>query len=270
MAVTHPRIHWGARDVEWTYVPETTDEITSVARRMFAEALGTLGFVFLAGAALIVNGTVTDGGLGLLGMAAATGVAYALMVYMFHPISGGHINPAITLGEMCARRMPPSIAGLYIVAQAGGAVLGALLLEVIFRDFVGDASGAATLSFADEMTGWTGALFEGILAFALVVAYFRAFVHGKGDPTVGAVTLGLIVGAAFLVAFPLTGAALNASRVFGTALVANEWTDFGWYALGALGGAVAGLVYDYVFQTPEEVATGDSPGREAPASQHAA
>jgi len=252
MAITHPRIHWGARDVEWTYVPETTDELTSVARRMFAEALGVLGFVFIAGAALIVNGDITGGGLGLLGMAAATGLAYALMVYMFHPVSGGHLNPAITLGEMFARRMPPSIAGLYIIAQAGGAVLGALLLEVIFRDFVGDASGAATLAFNGEMTGWIGALFEGVLIFALVVAYFRAFVDRKSDPAVGAVTLGLIVGAAFLVAFPLTGAALNLSRVFGTAFVANEWADFGWYALAMAGGALAGLVYEYVFHTPEE------------------
>ena len=73
MAVTHPRIHWGARDVEWTYVPETTDEITSIGRRMFAEAFGVLGFVFFAGAAIIVNSQITDGGLGLLGMAAATG-----------------------------------------------------------------------------------------------------------------------------------------------------------------------------------------------------
>jgi glycerol uptake facilitator-like aquaporin len=255
MAITHPRIHWGARDVEWTYVPETTDEITSVARRMFAEALGVLGFVFFAGAAIIVNGQITSGGLGLLGMAAATGLAYALMVYMFHPVSGGHLNPAVTLGEMFARRMPPSIAGLYIVAQAGGAVLGALLLEVIFRDFVGDASGAATLAFNGEMTAWTGALLEGVLTFALVVAYFRAFVHSRSDPAIGAVTLGLIVGAAFLVAFPLTGAAINLSRVFGTGLVANEWTDFGWYALGMAGGALAGLVYEYVFHTPEETDT---------------
>jgi aquaporin TIP len=252
MAVTHPRIHWGARDVDWTYVPETTDEITSIGRRMFAEAFGVLGFVFFAGAAIIVNNQITDGGLGLLGMAAATGAAYALMLYMFHPISGGHLNPAITLGEMFARRMPPSIAGMYIVAQAGGAVLGALLLEVIFRDFVGDAAGAATLSFASEMTGWTGALLEGILTFVLVVAYFRAFVDRRGSAALGAVTLGLIVTAAFLVAFPLTGAALNLSRVFGPALVAGEWGDFGWYALGMLGGAVAGLVYEYAFQTPEE------------------
>ena len=251
MAITHPRIHWGARDVEWTYVPETTDELTSVARRMFAEALGVLGFVFFAGAAIIVNGDISGGGLGLLGMAAATGLAYALMVYMFHPVSGGHLNPAITLGEMFARRMPPSIAGLYIAAQAGGAVLGALMLELIFRDFVGDAAGAATLTFNADMTGWIGALLEGVLTFALVVAYFRAFVHSRSDPAIGAVTLGLIVGAAFLVAFPLTGAAINVSRVFGTGLVANEWTDFGWYALAMAGGALAGLVYEYVFHTPE-------------------
>ena len=55
-----------------------------------------------------------------------------------------------------------------------------------------------------------------------------------------------------LVAFPLTGAALNLSRVFGTALVAGEWADFGWYALGMAGGAVAGLVYEYIFHTSED------------------
>src|SRR2546426_1081338 len=165
MAVIHPRIHWGTREVDWTWVPETTDEITGVARRMAAEAMGVLGFVFFAGAAIIVNSKVSEGGLGLLGMAAATGVAYALMVYMFHPVSGGHLNPAVTLGELA---------------------------------------------------------------------------------------LGLIVSPAFLVASPLTGAALNLSRVFGTALVANEWPDFGGSALGTLGGAVAGFAYEYVFQSPDE------------------
>src|SRR5437867_13390781 len=103
------------------------------------------------------------------------------------------------------------------------------------------------------MTGWTGALFEGILTFVLVVAYIRAFVVGRGgNLALGSLTLGLIVGAAFLVAFPLTGAALNLSRVCGTALVANEWTDCGWYALGLLGGGVAGLTYGYVFHAAED------------------
>jgi len=83
-------------------------------------------------------------------------------------------------------------------------------------------------------------------------------VHRSVDATLGAFTLGLIVTAAFLVAFPLTGAALNSGRVFGTALVANEWTDFGWYALGMAGGAIAGLVYEYVFQSPEAPEGGEA------------
>ena len=252
MAVIHPRIHWGAREVDWTWVPETTDEIVAVGRRMLAEGLGMLGFVFIAGAAIIVNDQVTPGGLGLLGMAAATGLAYALIVFAFYPISGGHINPAITIGEMMARRMPPSIAALYIGAQLVGAVVGALALEVAFRDFVGDAAGAASLSFNPQMTGWIGGALEGVLTFVLVVAYFRAFVDHRLPAASGSAAVGLVVLVSFLVAFSLTGGALNVARVFGTGLVAGEWTDFGWYLLGLAGGAVAGLTYEYVFARPEE------------------
>jgi glycerol uptake facilitator-like aquaporin len=104
-----------------------------------------LGFVFIAGAAIIVNTQVTDGGLGLLGMAAATGLAYALMVYAFCPISGGHINPAITIGEMFAAQRLLDRGAHH--GPGRRAVLSALALEVAFRDFVGDAAAAASLSF---------------------------------------------------------------------------------------------------------------------------
>lgn len=253
MAVITPRVKWGSREVDWTWVPETTDEMIGVARRLFSEALGTMGFVFLAGSAIIINNEVTDGGLGLLGMAAATGLAYALMVFAFYPTSGGHINPAVTIGETLARRMPPSIAALYIGAQAGGAVLGALALEVAFRDYVGDASGAAALAFDEPMTGWIGGVLEGVLTFVLVVAYFRAFVDHR-MPAAGSAALGIVVMFSFLVAFPLTGGALNVARVFGTDLIAGEWADFWWYWLGLIGGGVAGFVYEYVFAREEEPA----------------
>jgi glycerol uptake facilitator-like aquaporin len=251
MAVIHPRTHWGAREVELTWVPETTSEIVGVGRRMLAEGLGMLAFVFIAGAAIIINNQVTPGGLGLLGMATATGLAYALMVFTFHPISGGHINPAITIAEMFARRMPPSIAALYIGAQLVGAVVGALALEVAFQDFVGDASAAAALSFNPALTGWIGGTIEGVLTFVLVVTYFRAFVDNR-LPAAGSAAVGLVVLFSFLVAFSLTGGALNVARVFGTGLVAGEWTDFGWYLLGLVGGAVAGLTYEYLFRREEE------------------
>jgi glycerol uptake facilitator-like aquaporin len=251
MAVITPRVRWGSREVNWTYVPETT-EVVGLARMLMVEAMGAMALVFAAGAAIIIN-SYTDGGLGMLGMAAATAAAYAVLVLAFYPISGGHINPGVTLGMVAAGRMPPSIGLLYGGAQLGGAVLGALLLELIFADVTSDAAAAASLSFDGGAIGnWTGALLEGMLTFLLVVMYFRTFVHGQTDKSIGAMMLGGVVLLAFLVAYPLTGAAMNVARVFGTDLVAGEFTDFGYYLLGMLGGLVAGLTYRYIFAAPEE------------------
>ncbi len=252
MAVIHPRVHWGRRDVDWTWVPARTTEMVDLARRLFSETLGMAAFTFLAGSAIVMD-NLTNGGLGILGMAAATGLAYALIVYSFQPASGGHINPAVTIGQVMGRRMPPSIGLLYLGAQAGGAVLGALFLELIYNDFfAGEVSNVAALSFNANMTEWVGGVLEAILTFLLVTVYFRAFVDPRGDAGMGAVGMGLVVGFSFLVAFPITGAALNVSRVFGTDLVAGEWTDFFWYWIGLAGGAVAGVVYEYLFMTREE------------------
>jgi glycerol uptake facilitator-like aquaporin len=251
MAVITPRVRWGTREVDWTYVPDTT-EVVGLARVLTVEAIGTMTLVFAAGGAIIMNAHTGDG-LGLLGMAAATAAAYALLVLMFHSVSGGHINPGITLGMVAAGRMPPSIGLLYGLSQLAGAVVGALLLEIIFRDVVSDPAAAASLSFdGSAIDGWTGALLEGMLTFALVVVYFRTFLHGPADKSVSALILGGVVLLAFLVAFPLTGAAMNVARVFGTDLVAGGFADFGYYVLGIFGGALAGLTYRHIFAAEEE------------------
>src|SRR3990172_5685046 len=215
MAVMTPRVRWGSREVDWTGVPDSSAEIASTARRLFAEGFGVLGFTFVAGSAIAIN-SVSGGGLGLLGMAAATAVGYAIMVLLFHPICG------------------------------------ALLLNLIFDDVLDNASKVAALSFHDNMGFWTGGLLEAILTFALVVVYFRAFVDPRGDRSLGALGLGLVAFFGFLIAYPLTGGAMNLARVFGTDLVANQWTDFGAFWLGLIGGAVAGLAYEYLFAHREE------------------
>lgn len=251
MAVISTRVHWGTREVDWTYVPETAEEMTSTARRLVAEASGTLALTFVAASAVVVN-SFTGGDLGLLGMAAAIAVGYALLVAFFHPISGGHLNPAVTVGLVAARRMPPSIGLLYVAAQFGGAVVGALLLNVVYDDFVDDAAASAVLAFDSGMSQWVAALVEAVLTFVLVVVYFRGYVDSHGDRTMGGLALGMVVLFSFLIAFPLTGAALNVARVFGADLVAGEWTDFWYYWLGLGGGLVAGFSYEYLFATPEE------------------
>jgi len=251
MAAVTPPIRWGSREVNLAWVPESADEMVATARPLLGEMAGALAFTFIAGSAIIVN-SISDGGLGLLGIAVATALAYGIIVSAFYSVSGGHLNPAVTLAHLAARRIPVFIAVLYIAVQLVGAVLGALLLEFIFRDFVDDASLAAMLSFDDRMGAFPGAVLEAILTFLLVVVYFRAFVDPKGDRATGGIAVGLVVLFGMLVAFPLTGGAMNLARVFGTDLVAGEWADFGSYAIGLIGGFVAGLVYQYVFITREE------------------
>src|SRR3990172_3755718 len=239
MAVISPRVRYGSREVDWTWVPETTDEVAATLRRMFAEGLGVLGFTFVAGSALVIN-QITSGQLGLLGMAVATALAYAIIVYALYPVSGGHINPAVTIGHVAAGRMPPSVALLYIGAQLGGAVLGALLLELIFTDFLTDVSAAASLSFDPRLEGWTGGVLGGVLAVMLVTGFFPSFVDRGSDVYQGAIATGLVVLIGFLVAFPLTGGALNVARVFGTDLVAGGGGGFFWYWGGFVGGGRGG------------------------------
>ncbi|HEU4758546.1 MAG TPA: aquaporin [Dehalococcoidia bacterium] len=250
MAVITPRIRWGSREVDWTWVPASTDELAHTLRPLLAEAVGVLAFTFVAGAAIVIDSK--EGGLGILGMAVATAAAYAIIVSALYPVSGGHINPAVTLGMVAARRMPPSIGALYGAAQCGGAIVGALLLNLIFTDFVSDAAQTASLAFHGDTGLWAGGFLEAILTFMLVLVFFRAFVDPKGDRALGAFGMGLVVLFGFLVAWPLTGGALNLARVFGTNLVAGHWTDFGSYWLGLAGGFVAGLLYEYLFAAREE------------------
>ena len=251
MAAVTPPIRWGSREVNLAWVPESADEMVATARPLLAEMTGALAFTFIAGAAIIVN-SISNGGLGLLGIAVATALAYGIIVSAFYSVSGGHLNPAVTLAHLAARRIPVFIAMLYIGVQLVGAVLGALLLEFIFRDFVSEASKAATLPFDGRMGAFPGGVLEAILTFLLVVVYFRAFVDPKGDRATGGIAVGLVVLFGMLVAFPLTGGAMNLARVFGTDFVAGEWADFGSYAIGLIGGFAAGLVYQYFFISREE------------------
>src|SRR3970040_39845 len=190
MAAVTPPIRWGSREVNLAWVPESAGEMVATARPLLAEMTGAPGFTFIAGAAIIVN-SISKGGLGLLGIAVATALAYGIIVSAFYSVSGGHLNPAGTLAHLAARRVPVFRAILYVGVQLVGAVLGALLLEFIFRDFVDEASRAAMLSFDSRMGAFPGAILEAILTFLLVIVYFRAFVDPKGDRASGGIGLGL-------------------------------------------------------------------------------
>ncbi len=110
---------------------------------LVAEFIGTFGFVFI-GAGSIITNTLTNGMVGLVGIAFALGLGLAIMVTIFAATSGGHINPAVTVAFLVTRRIAPLLGLLYIVAQLVGATLAGLLLRAMYPQAVWQAARLGT------------------------------------------------------------------------------------------------------------------------------
>jgi MIP family channel proteins len=218
---------------------------TSLVRPVVAELVGTFAFVFI-GAGAIVTNTMTHGAVGLLGIALAHGLALSIMISVFGATSGGHFNPAVTIGFLVTRRIAPLLALLYIVAQLVGATLAGLLLRIIFPEAVWQAAQLGTPNLAPGVSFGTGVLLEAVLTFFLLLAVFGTAVDERA-PKIGGFGIGLTVLFDILMGGPLTGASMNPARTFGPALAGGFWQNDLVYWIGPIiGGIIAALLYEYV------------------------
>ncbi len=209
---------------------------------LLAEVIGTFTLVF-AGAGAIIADQMTKGGVGLLGIALAHGLAIAVMVSALGVVSGGHFNPAVTCGFLAARRMNVGRGIAYILAQLVGATLGALVLRSAYPAAAAEAVHLGAPALAAGISTGAGILLEAIGTFFLVTVIFGTVVHPQA-PRIGGLAIGLVITMDILAFGPLTGAAVNPARAFGPALVAGAWADQLVYWVGPIvGGAVAGWLY---------------------------
>ena len=216
-----------------------------------AEFVGTFCFV-LVGAGAVVLSTLPDQ-VGLLGVAAAHGLALAVMVTVFGGISGGHFNPAVTFGVLVTGRIRPVRAGIYVLAQLGGAVLAGLVLRVFFTPAQWGGPNLGTPAIGSGVTVGRAILIEAVLTFVLLIAVWGTGVDPRGA-NVGGFAIGFAVFADILVGGPLTGAAMNPARHFGPALASGFWSDWWVYWVGPLlGGALGSLVWTTFFASGRDV-----------------
>ncbi|HXN52354.1 MAG TPA: MIP/aquaporin family protein [Candidatus Acidoferrum sp.] len=219
-------------------------------QKFVAEFLGTFALVFFGAGAICADRYLqSSGGIGLLGIALAHGLAMAIMVSALGHISGGHFNPAISIGLWVTKRIGTMEVFLYWAAQVIGGIVAAFLLKAIIPEETWRAVALGTPELVRDFSRLSAMVLEGVTSFFLVLVFFATAVDERGAfRSVAGFGIGLTITLGTLVIGPFTGAAMNPARAFGPALASNHWTNQGVYWIGPLaGGFVAGLLYDSLY-----------------------
>jgi MIP family channel proteins len=222
-------------------------------QRLAAEFLGTFALVLFGAGSICADqylrtSTTGQAGLGLLGIALAYGLAVGIMVTSLGHISGGHFNPAVTIGFWVTRKFSTFDTLAYWIVQLAGGVSAAYLLKRLPVDVWGPVQ-LGTPDLASGISRTNGMIFEAVMTFFLVFVVFATAVDERGVfNKVAGFPIGLSITMGALFGGPFTGAALNPARAFGPALAANHWNNHGVYWIGPLaGGVVASWLYDTLF-----------------------
>lgn len=227
--------------------------MTENLKSFIAELIGTFALCFI-GAGVIVTDSYTNGGVGLVGIALAHGLVLAIMVNATGHISGGHINPAVTLGFMVTKRIELGKGIGYIVSQLLGGVLAGFALRVIFSPNVWSATHLGTPGLSEGVSFFNGVYIEAILTFLLVFTIFATAVDSRAPKNIYGFAIGLVLTFDILMGGPLTGASINPARTFGPAVASGYFANHMVYWIGPIiGGAIAALIYNTLLmsKTPE-------------------
>jgi MIP family channel proteins len=206
-----------------------------IAPKLLAEFIGTFAFVFIgAGAAAVVGD-----GVGLPGIAA---IAFA-----YGPVSGGHMNPAVTVGVLAAGAMSAGEAAGYIVSQLIGGVVGALFLSAVLG---GAETGLGTPALAHNLglgattltiTPAAGFVIEAVLAFFLVTVVLSTAVAGRAG-NLAPLAIGMTLTLNIIMGGALTGAAFNPARALGPMVATGNFTHVWLYVAAPIVGAIVAAV----------------------------
>jgi len=242
-----------ARSIVGQPFEEEGSTVESNGKAAVAEFISTFTLIFVGAGAVIAQSL----GLDLTGVALAHGLALAIMISITAHISGGLVNPAVTIGLWVAGKIASPRAVILMAAQLLGAVVAAFLLKYIVPSELFDAAGGGTPALADGFAAGKGILLEAVMTFFLMFAVFGTAVDDRGpfSATAG-LTIGLVIAFDIMAFAPYTGAAMNPARWFGPALASGGWDNWYVWIIGPIAGAIiASVLYQSVFLKDAEPAT---------------
>ena len=220
-----------------------------------AELIGTFILIYggtaVAVAALLerpVAGPIYDS----LATPLAFGLALLVVAASIGHVSGGHVNPAVTLGLAVTGHFPWRYVPAYLAAQLLGAALGALATWATFGDTARTVGNLAATIPGPEVGAGTAVLVEALVTFLLVFVVVSVATDDRVHASLAPVAVGAALAVAVLVAGPVTGGAVNPVRALGPALVAGQFSALWVYLVGPLiGGIAAAVIYDRFLRRAE-------------------
>ncbi len=221
----------------------------SLGQRLSAEFLGTFWLAFGGCGSAVLAAAFPQLGIGFAGVALAFGLTVLTGVYSLGPISGGHFNPAVTLGLWAGNRIPASLVVPYIIVQVAGAIAAAAVLYVVASGHPDFKLGGFASNGYGELSPGHYSLLSALVIEVLLTFFFVLIIHGATSPAAPAGFAGLAIGLTLtlihLISIPVTNTSVNPARSTGVALfagggyIAQLWL---FWAAPIAGGIVGGLV----------------------------
>ena len=223
----------------------------TLMKKATAEFIGTFWLVFGGCGSAVLAAKFPDTGIGFLGVALAFGLTVLTMAYAVGHISGGHFNPAVTVGLYTARRIPAADVAPYVIAQLLGAIAGAAVLYVIASGKAGFsvANGFASNGYAEHSPGGYS-LLACLVAEVALTFMFLMVILGVTDRRApqgfAPLAIGLALTLIHLISIPVTNTSVNPARSTGPALFVGGWAIsqlWLFWVAPLIGAILAGLIY---------------------------
>jgi len=230
-----------------------------MSKRLCAEFLGTFWLVLGGCGSAVLAAAFPELGIGFAGVALAFGLTVVTMAYAVGHISGGHFNPAVTVGLVAGGRFPAKDAIPYIIAQVVGAIAAGGVLYLIASGKAGfDASaGFASNGYGEHSPGGY-TLAAAIVCELVLTAFFLIVIHGATDKRAPAglapLAIGLTLTLIHLISIPVTNTSVNPARSTGVAIFQGSWALsqlWLFWLVPLVGGIVGGLIYRCLLETKD-------------------
>ena len=227
------------------------------SKKYFAEGLGTLALVLFGCGSAVISGVSAGGpsGIGILGISLAFGLAVVAMAYTIGPISGCHINPAISISMLVAGKLSVKDTIGYIIAQCIGAIAGAAILHQLATGGAGFSMGEWALGSNGWGEGYGGnyTLHAALIAEVVFTFLFLMVIFGttakNASPQMAGLAIGITLVLIHLVAIPITGTSVNPARSLGPALFAggNAMSQLWLFIVAPIAGGVLAALARKIF-----------------------